>query len=78
MAKFRKRPILVDAIQWFPGIDIEGVFDNEGDGTGVHFIKTLEGLIEVSPGDWIITGIKGERYPVKPDIFGATYEFVSH
>jgi hypothetical protein len=28
----------------------------------------------VCPGDWIITGVKGERYPVKPDIFAATYE----
>lgn len=76
MAKFRKRPILVDAVQWFPWTDIEGVFDNEEDGTGVHFINTLEGLMEVSPGDWIVTGVKGERYPVKPDIFEITYEKV--
>ena len=74
--KFRKKPILVDAIQWFPGKDIEGVFDNEGDGTGVHFIKTLEGLMEVSSGDWIVTGVKGERYPVRDDIFELTYELV--
>jgi hypothetical protein len=37
-------------------------------------IETLEGWHTVSPGDWIITGIKGERYPCKPDIFAATYE----
>jgi hypothetical protein len=37
-------------------------------------IKTLEGHHEVSPGDWIITGVKGERYPCKPDIFAATYD----
>ncbi len=28
----------------------------------------------VTPGDWIITGVKGEHYPCKPDIFEATYE----
>lgn len=37
-------------------------------------IKTLEGVAVVTPGDWIITGIKGEKYPCKPDIFAATYE----
>lgn len=39
-------------------------------------IHTLEGDHEVSVGDWIITGVKGERYPCKPDIFEATYERV--
>lgn len=38
--------------------------------------QTSEGLYLVCPGDWIITGIKGERYPCKPDIFEATYELV--
>jgi hypothetical protein len=38
------------------------------------FIDTLEGQHTVCPGDFIITGIKGERYPCKPDIFEATYE----
>jgi hypothetical protein len=37
-------------------------------------IKTLEGTMEAGPGDWIIRGIKGELYPCKNDIFGATYE----
>lgn len=37
-------------------------------------IKTLEGWHVVSDGDWIITGIKGEKYPCKDDIFKATYE----
>ena len=35
---------------------------------------TLEGLLLVSDGDWIIRGVKGELYPCKPDIFAATYE----
>ena len=38
------------------------------------FIDTLEGGHIVCPGDWIITGIKGEQYPCKPDIFYQTYE----
>ena len=48
---------------------------------GRHFhdhgwIDTLEDGHRVCPGDWIITGVKGERYPCKPDIFAATYEAV--
>jgi hypothetical protein len=38
------------------------------------WIETLEGGHIVCPFDWIITGIKGEKYPCKPDIFHATYE----
>lgn len=38
------------------------------------WIDTLEGGHIVCPGDWIITGVKGERYPVKPDIFKETYQ----
>jgi hypothetical protein len=41
------------------------------------WIDTLEGGHVVCPGDWIITGVKGERYPCKPDIFAATYEAVT-
>ena len=37
------------------------------------WIDTLEGGHIVCPGDWVITGVKGERYPCKPDIFNATY-----
>ena len=41
----------------------------------VHgWIDTLEGGHIVCPGDWVITGVKGERYPCKPDVFSATYE----
>lgn len=38
------------------------------------WIDTLEGGHIVCPGDWIITGVKGEHYPCKPDIFEQTYE----
>ena len=49
--------------------------DYWGDG-GMLFgrVRTLEGVMNVSPGDWIIKGVKDEFYPCKPDIFEATYE----
>ena len=37
----------------------------------------IEGVMHASPGDWIITGVNGEKYPCKPDIFEKTYEPVS-
>lgn len=40
------------------------------------WIDTAEGGHSVCPGDWIITGVKGERYPCKPDIFDATYDLL--
>ncbi|MEK4628073.1 hypothetical protein MKZ17_07690 [Solibacillus sp. FSL R7-0682] len=42
----------------------------------VLYIETLEGTMKADIGDWIVTGIEGERYPVKPDIFFKTYEAV--
>ena len=51
------------------------VCEHCGNTMHVHgWIDTLEGGHNVCPGDWIITGVKGERYPCKPDIFAATYE----
>lgn len=81
--KYRKRPIVIEAEQWFPGKEIEGVRITEGEpgvnyGSGIPgamaLIHTLEGSMRVQPGDWIITGVNGERYPCKPDIFEKTYE----
>lgn len=90
--KYRKKPIVIEAIQW------------DGTRTGIAFIEaefkqlqtncityamgdiytepiswtiyTLEGLITALPGDYIIKGINGEFYPCKPDIFEKTYERV--
>ncbi|QDX94655.1 hypothetical protein EEL30_21675 [Brevibacillus laterosporus] len=85
MAKYRKKPVVIEAVQWFEGMDVEGVFDlasvseawfNKTDADGRYFIQTLEGQMSVRNGDYIITGIKGEKYPCKPDIFEATYELV--
>jgi hypothetical protein len=85
--KFRKKPIVIEATQWFKHGDHSDVRKthymeipecdlnfNSWEALGV--IDTLEGKHIVSPGDWIITGIKGEKYPCKPDIFEATYEYL--
>lgn len=75
--KFRKKPVVIDAVQWFPGIRIDGVMEKPYRDAGIVFpasIRTLEGYHGVSPGDWIITGIKGEKYPCKPDVFEKTYD----
>lgn len=77
MAKYRKKPVVIEAEQWFEGQDPETYPEyltyvpQRG-----YVIQTLEGDMVVSNGDFIITGIKGERYPCKPDIFHATYEAV--
>ncbi|MFT8325383.1 hypothetical protein [Oenococcus sicerae] len=42
----------------------------------VEYIHTLEGIMKASKGDWIITGVNGERYPCKPDVFEKTYRIV--
>jgi hypothetical protein len=70
--KFRKKPIVVEATQWFKDGDHHAV--HKGDLGTCHFIDTLEGVHIVIAGDWIITGVKGEHYPCKPDIFEMTYE----
>lgn len=75
--KFRKKPVVIDAVQ-FKGDPIEGVcFETEnllGCFAGGPHVHTLEGWLKVTLDDWIITGVKGEHYPCKPDIFEATYE----
>ena len=96
MPKFRKKPVVVEAEKWQPGLEdgweyedqlpediTDGMFDAMFRASRVFivrlypFIRTLEGRMWIGEGDWIITGIKGERYPCKPDIFEATYESVS-
>jgi hypothetical protein len=83
MTKYRKKPVVIEAVQWFEGDQVEGVQDlamlsemyfSKSAADGRYVVKTLEGMMQVSPGDWIITGVKGEKYPCKPDIFELTYE----
>jgi hypothetical protein len=62
-----------------PEPEYEGARAHEGCGRIWHehgWIDTLEGGHTVCPGDWVVTGVQGERYPVKPAIFRATYEAV--
>jgi hypothetical protein len=78
--KFRKRPVVIDAVQYkageapgeLAGDVIAGTVRYVEDGTAL--IQTLEGVMIARPGDWIIRGVKGELYPCKPDVFALTYE----
>ena len=114
--KYRKKPIVIEATQWFkngdhpedhapigienpttidqeryyeykqiegrvvrrynrPDVDSRGACRHCGKEMYSHgWIDTLEAGHNVCPSDWIITGVKGERYPCKDDIFKATYE----
>jgi len=77
MAKFRKKPVVVQADQWFPGRRVAGVRERRANGKPgdvVGIIKTPKGDMIAMPGDWIITGVAGERYPCKEEIFRKTYE----
>jgi hypothetical protein len=66
-----------DIVRYFRRPDVSGTSACKHCGRTMHdhgWIDTLEGGHIVCPGDWIITGVKGEHYPCKPDIFAATYE----
>jgi hypothetical protein len=111
MTLYRKKPVVIEASQWFRNGDHPEdesefiVYNAEGDeglsegkivryfrhpdisgeklcnycGQRMHvhgWIDTSEGGHIVCPGDWIITGVAGEKYPCKPDIFEKTYEKV--
>lgn len=79
--QYRKKPVVITAVLWDGKIDTRNILtdwvgdsfvtDGEYESPG---IKTLEGTMRVSLGDYVIKGIQGEFYPCKPDIFEATYE----
>ena len=86
MAQYRKKPVVIEAIQ-LEDLEVytlmsilhlvglgKDIFEVKGDGL---IIKTLEGDMRASIGDWIIKGVQGEFYPCKPDIFEKTYEKVA-
>ena len=84
MAKYRKKPIEIEAIQ-YDGINITEVENFVGKKLPTVWlyvedtqlvIPTLEGNMKVSKGDYVTKGIKGEFYPCKPNIFEQTYELV--
>lgn len=92
MARFRKRPVEVEAVR-YTGENINEVWDAFDAGAvfgpgGMHsrpsgstedrgaYVETREGVMRADPGDWIIRGVAGELYPCKPGIFEVTYEAV--
>lgn len=84
MAKYRKKPVVINAIRWdgsnivelneMAGIDFATNYGREND--GALKIHTLEGTMHVAIGDWVIKGVRGELYPCKHEIFAETYEVV--
>jgi hypothetical protein len=76
MTSYRKKPVVIEAVQW-TGANLSEVLEftlhNAYYDHGLH-IRTAEGPLHASHGDWIIRGVQGEFYPCKPDIFEATYE----
>jgi len=81
MSKYRKKPVVIDAVQWVRGnedkvkafMNMELVTEYQGE---ILVIETLEGTMRANQGDYIIKGVQGEIYPCKPDIFEQTYELV--
>lgn len=80
--KYRKKPVVIEAVQWVVNIECEEKLRAWGcpfvavPMTDRLIIPTLEGDMKCEAWDYIIKGIKGEFYPVKPDIFEMTYEAV--
>jgi hypothetical protein len=74
--KYRKKPVVIEAVCW-TGLNRDEIvrfMGVVGFTAGNPTISTLEGELTVSIGDWIIKGVKGEFYPCKPDIFAMTYD----
>jgi hypothetical protein len=77
MARYRKRPVKVEAMRYTgENGDEIALFAGrlERNRTNQLVIPTLEGKMFANPGDWIIRGLAGEFYPCRADIFDATYE----
>lgn len=91
--KYRKKPVAIEAIQWtgsnleeikaFVGQDLiydiyDAAWKAEQAPPYISIkIKTLEGVMSASVGDYIIKGVDGEFYPCKPDIFEKMYDIVN-
>lgn len=80
--KFKKKPVIVEAIQ-YDGKNINEIIEftkteeiEEDFIDSELVIKTLEGNMHATAGDWIIKGVEGEFYHCKPNIFEKTYEEV--
>lgn len=82
-ARYRKKPVEIDALRLVAGLDVElfaefmGDAEYQFDEYGID-IHTLEGTMHALHGDWIIKGVAGEFYPCKHHIFEQTYEMVAN
>jgi len=81
MAKYRKKPTVIDAEQFF--LDKRLPFSNEGVcmlDKGRWYIETLEGRLHITNADWIAKGYSTKQgyhfWPIKPDYFEENYEKV--
>lgn len=93
LKNFRKKPVVIQAEQFFlnrmpwpEGVTMSPAYDEPSRSGGIAFTRPARPIIitlenkdgfNISDGDWIITGVKGEKYACKPDIFEATYEPVA-
>lgn len=80
---YRKKQVIISAEQWWPGKNVDGVIypcpkDKKPCSLIGEYawINTLEKGHYVTPGDFIITGLEGERYPCNPSIFEKSYEII--
>ena len=89
MSKFHKKPVVIEAFEFrvtMTNADAPKGFETSvcrcDEGRGAYprsdsqHVHTMEGPLHISDGDWVIKGVQGEFYPVKPDIFEATYDAV--
>ena len=87
VSKYQKKPVVIEAFEWSLTNEknmpdwLINEFDNgtlffEFDDADWLRINTLEGVMKVSEGDYIIKGVHGKLYPCKPDIFYETYQKV--
>lgn len=87
--KYRKKPVVVEAVEFYSNIPesvneakvFAGKYfadyqEHYASDKRIYFIRTLEGEMKLTDGDYIIQGVNGEYYPCKPDIFHKTYEVV--
>ena len=78
--KYRKKPVIIEAIQW-TGNNIDEIIAFAPlhityTGADYFYVNTLEGVMKASLNDYIIKGVDGEYYPCKENIFIQTYEQV--
>jgi hypothetical protein len=84
MAKYRKKPIVIEAMQFLDTKEsfdecrkfTNGAFIYDYQESPFYFVETLEGSMAVTKEDFIIKGVKGEFYSCRKDIFEQTYEKV--